>query len=623
MAEIILNSADGDRLVIHALPGESFRSILLREGVLIDFPCGGKGRCGKCRITVDPLPASGRGRELSLPEGMCLACQARLETDCRLSLSPGRPEVPLVAAPGAEEPGHHFAGPPRVRRRPVSVQAPSLADQRSDCERLLDALSEPAGAHVVSDKHTAGLGAAPQPLPVPPGLLNEISACLRKNQWQAEAVMDGDLLVRLDPPGGNPDGPPVGFAIDVGTTSVDISLHDAESGALLARRILPNRQSAYGADVITRTQAFQEEGEALRRAVLQSIGEGAHGLLAEQGIAEHRVVRSVLVGNPIMLHILYGINPQPLTVAPYIPLFAASLTCSPGELGFTFQTRGQVETLPLISAFVGADTLGMMLALDLENEAEVSLAVDIGTNGEIVLAGKGGLVTTSTAAGPAFEGAQISCGLRAVPGAVSSVKLFPDREPQMTVLGGGRPRGLCGSGLISCVAALLEARLLDDSGRLMEPGEVSEEGYRRLIIRVDGKPAVRLDRPDRRGRQSRLYVTQRDIRQFQLAKAAVRTGIDMLLAENGLKPAEIRRLRLAGNFGSGLEVRQAMRVGLIPELPVEKIDLVGNAALRGAALVLVSEDFRRRARALPGRCRFLELAGRADFQQRFIEALLF
>jgi uncharacterized 2Fe-2S/4Fe-4S cluster protein (DUF4445 family) len=610
MAEITVTGSDGERLVFHARPGESFRSLLLREGLLIDFPCGGQGRCGKCRIAVDPPPAGGLGEGMPPRETVRLACQARVETDCRVTLPPTREAgaAPQYAAPAGSEAGHLYSGPPRIRRRPLVLAPPSLGDQRADRERLLDAL----GAGVKK----AG-GDDPPPVRLPPELLAEISAVLRANRWQAEALLDGDLLVGLDPPAGEP---PVGFAVDVGTTNIDIGLHDAESGALIARRLLANRQSAYGADVITRTLHFREHPEAVRRAVTDSIDAGARELLEEGGIAARRVVRSVLVGNPIMLHILHGLDPQPLTVAPYTPVFSASLARPPAELGFSFQVRGRVETLPLISAFVGADTVAMMLALDLEHAREVTLAVDIGTNGEIVLAGRNGLVATSTAAGPAFEGAQISCGLRAGSGAVSAVRLFPDREPELTVTGGGRPRGLCGSGLISCAAALLDARLLDSGGRLLGPMEVGEAGYRRRIIRVDGQPAFRLDPP---GRQSRLYVTQKDIRQLQLAKAAIRTGIEMLLAENGLRPEEIRRLLLAGNFGSGLEVGQAMRLGLIPELPVERIDVAGNAALRGAALVLVSEEYRRRARGLPGRCRYLELAGRPEFQQLFTEALLF
>jgi len=604
MAEIIVTTTAGDRLLIHARRGESFRSVLLREGIMIDFPCGGQGSCGKCRITVDPPPASGLVEGLPLPENMRLACQARVEGDCRLVLPPaGPPEAP-VALSGEEGGGHLFAGTSCIRRRLVRLPPPELTDQRADRERLLDALTAAEAAEGASKT---------RPIRIHPGLLAEISAALRAGEWRGMAVLDGDQLVGLDSPDGEA---PLGFAVDVGTTTIDIALHAAESGALVARRLLPNRQTAYGADVITRARHFQEEPEAVRRALLTSIDEGAAGLLSELGLAKRRVVRSVLVGNPIMLHILHGFDPSPLTRAPYIPLFSASLARSPSDFAFSFQTRGRVETLPLISAYVGADTVGMMLALDLEHEREISLAVDIGTNGEIVLAGNNGFIATSTAAGPAFEGAQISCGMRAEKGAICAVRLFPDREPELEVLGGGRPRGLCGSGLISCVAALLDARLLDKSGRLLPDAGEGEPGYRRFI-QVDGQPAFRLDR------QGRIYVTQKDIRQFQLAKAAVRTGIEMLLRESGITADRVRRLRLAGNFGSGLRAREAMRVGLIPELPAGKVDLVGNAALRGAALALVSESYRRRALKLPAKTRFLELAGRADFQNRFTDALFF
>jgi uncharacterized 2Fe-2S/4Fe-4S cluster protein (DUF4445 family) len=257
----------------------------------------------------------------------------------------------------------------------------------------------------------------------------------------------------------------------------------------------------------------------------------------------------------------------------------------------------------------------MILALDLEREGETTLSIDIGTNGEMVLSRAGELLTTSTAAGPAFEGAQIACGMRALEGAVTGMRLAPDGELELAVVGGGRARGICGSGLISAVAELLEAGLLDSSGRLSPPEEVARPELASRLFRLDNLLAFRLT-PE-------VYLTQRDIRELQLAKGAIRTGIDLLLDSVGVSPESLASIRLAGNFGSGVDIGKTIRLGLIPAVPAQKVDVVGNAALRGAALALVSGEYRERARRVHRRCKFLELAARPDFQMRFASSMFF
>jgi uncharacterized 2Fe-2S/4Fe-4S cluster protein (DUF4445 family) len=257
----------------------------------------------------------------------------------------------------------------------------------------------------------------------------------------------------------------------------------------------------------------------------------------------------------------------------------------------------------------------MILALGLEREQETTLSIDIGTNGEMVLSKAGELLTTSTAAGPAFEGAQIACGMRALQGAVTGLRIRADGEVELAVVGGGRPKGICGSGLVSGIAELLDAGLLEPSGRLKPPEEVERPGLASRLFRQDKMLAFRLS-PE-------VYVTQKDIRELQLAKGAIRTGIDLMLDIAGLGPQELAHIRLAGNFGSGLDIRKTIRLGLIPNVPVEKVDVVGNAALRGAALALVSKEYRDRAVQVHRHCRFLELAGRPDFQVRFASSMFF
>jgi uncharacterized 2Fe-2S/4Fe-4S cluster protein (DUF4445 family) len=592
-------------LIFHAKRGTPLRELLLREGILLDFPCGGRGLCGQCTVEIRPPTESGQGGRKRLPQealarGLRLACQVLVEGDCTIRIPEEKGIEVAWKDPAAVESSAPVYGEKLIRRRRLELQPPSLQDQRADWERLADALQDPPGACPVSLP------------PVRPQVVESFARTLRAGKWRVDAVFEQEALLCLRPAS---EQPVYGFAVDLGTTTVDVSLHNLETGRLLGRKALLNRQTAFGADVISRTHSFQEKREEVRAAALETIQECALLLEAEAGVAPEQVVRTTVVGNPIMIHILHGLDPHQLAMAPYIPLVSGLVRRAPEEFRWSFQGWGWVETLPLISAFVGADTVGMILALDLERESQTTLSIDIGTNGEMVLSKAGELLTTSTAAGPAFEGAQIACGMRALEGAVTGLRLAPGGELELTVVGGGRPKGICGSGLISAVAELLEAGLLDPSGRLKPPEEVERPELAARLFRQDKMLAFRLS-PE-------VYITQRDIRELQLAKGAIRTGIDMLLDTAGLAPEELASIRLAGNFGSGVDIRKTIRLGLIPGVPAEKVDVVGNAALRGAALALVSREYRERAVRVHRRCRFLELAARPDFQMRFASSMFF
>ena len=317
-----------------------------------------------------------------------------------------------------------------------------------------------------------------------------------------------------------------------------------------------------------------------------------------------------------MIHILHDLNPLQLAQAPYINVVSDMVRRKPVEFGWTFQKHGFVESLPLISAFVGADTTGMIVALDLADGDGTTVSIDIGTNGELVLAHNGKLYTTSTAAGPAFEGAQIACGTRAVPGAICDVTV-KGSTVAYEVLGGETPNGICGTGLIKTVAQLLDAGVIDDTGRMVDPAELKDEALRGRIFNMNGMSSFALTE------DKRIYITQKDIRELQLAKGAIRTALDSLLDEVGVGWQDIDRISLAGNFGAGMSGEAGIRIGLFPEIDLEKVDAVGNAALRGAALALVSRTHRRKAAQVPGICSFLELAGKPEFQMRFAESMMF
>ena len=597
-------------MIIHVEEGTPLRDLLIREGLLVDFPCGGRGLCNQCKVTIDPPTGSGKGGRKPLSDGeiekgVRLACQTVIEEDCSIFI-PEEKEVEVVWRDPAKTEGTQLLyGDPIVVRRKLQLSEPRLEDQRADWERLHEALDR--GATVMPE--------------VTPGTAEGISRVLRDSNWEVDAFLEDSHLICISEPS---EEPVFGFAVDLGTTTVDVSLHNLETGRRIGRKTLLNRQSAFGADVISRTQAFHEDPQAVRKAALETIAECAEALLAEAKVDRKRVVRSTVVGNSIMIHILHGIDPRQLTLAPYIPLVAGMVRRRPEEFGWTFQSCGFVETLPLISAFVGADTMGVILALDLEHEQEISLSIDIGTNGEIVLAKAGQLITTSTAAGPAFEGAQISCGMRALEGAVTGVRISESGEVDLQVVGGGKAKGICGSGLISEVAELLEAGLLESSGKLADPEDVKNPKLKERFFKLDKIMAFRLTggRSNAAG-EEQVYISQKDIRELQLAKGAIRTGIDMLLSETGVEAQDLKKIRLAGNFGSGVDIGKTIRIGLIPEVEIEKVDVVGNAALRGASLVLVSREYSRKAVSIYRECRFLELAAKPEFQTHFASSMFF
>jgi uncharacterized 2Fe-2S/4Fe-4S cluster protein (DUF4445 family) len=580
--------------------GAVLRDILQDAGILLDYPCGGKGSCRKCRVAVTPPPESGKGKltDSETVGGVRLACQLSVTEDCTVTI----PEERLSRKGwklGLRDADIGTAiGSGSMRRVEIRLPEPSLEDQRPDWERLAAGLEQNGITATLPD----------------PSSLERLSAILRGNGWTAEALCEENTFLWLD---SGEKGRSYGFAVDLGTTTVDIALLDLETGERLARKAFLNGQIAFGADVISRAQSFHDDRRPVRSAALDTIQEGAGLLLKETGVSPADVVKTVVVGNPIMIHILNGIDPYQLTHVPYIPVTSRSIRSAPRAFGWTFQEHGYVETLSQISAYVGADTIGMIVALDLEAEKATTLSIDIGTNGEMVLARGGELVATSTAAGPAFEGAQIACGMRALEGAIYGVSIAEDGALAVQTIGDAAPKGICGTGLIAGIAALLERGVVDATGRLQDPADIEVPALRARVFSIGRELAFALS--DDRA----VFISQNDIRKLQLAKGAVRTGIETLLDVSGVSTDQLDALRLAGNFGAGLDARAAIRIGLIPDMPLWKVEVVGNAALRGAIMVLLSRECWRKSENASRNTRFVELGGKPEFQARFMESMLF
>jgi uncharacterized 2Fe-2S/4Fe-4S cluster protein (DUF4445 family) len=571
-------------------------------GVVIDSACGGRGTCGKCRVRVrgGELAATEADRatfsDAQLADGWRLACRARLgRTPSRLEIEvPRLLEAPQAALLGLGH-GRSVALAPAAQTHLLELAPPTLEDQASDLLRLRRALPQLA-------------------LTVPLGVLRTLPDAMRSRGFAVTAVTVADRLVAVEP--GDTSAERYGFALDLGTTTIGAELLDLARGTVVALDAALNLQERFGADVISRiTHAMESPAarEELREVVLASINELLARLLRSAGVGAGRVYHAVVTGNSTMLHLLLGVDAGALAVAPFAPAFAEPLDLRASEVGIAIHPEGRVDTLPLIGAYVGADTVAGVLATGIGRDERHSLLVDIGTNGEIVLGTPSRILAASAPAGPAFEGAQIGSGMRATDGAIEAVRLG-DRV-ELTVIGGGAPRGICGSGLADAVAGLLDNGLLDASGRLRRRDEVADHPLAERLVEAGGVTAFRL--------ADGVELTQLDIRALQFAKGAIATGIRILLADAGVAVDDLDEVFLAGSFGTWIDPASARRIGLVPHVELPRLIAAGNSSLEGAKMALLSFREQQLSTALAARIEYVELSARRDFNEVFTDSLAF
>lgn len=385
-------------------------------------------------------------------------------------------------------------------------------------------------------------------------------------------------------------------AFDIGTTTLVGFLLDGKNGKLLRSASAVNPQTQYGADVIARIEtALSRKEPVLQFCVLRALRKLLWQMASEQGIRAEEIGLITLVGNTAMHHLLLAIDPSSLVKPPYMPTVSEAMEISAGEL-LPIHPQGTLRILPNIAGFVGADTVSCMVAADFGNREDLTLMIDIGTNGEMVLGNRHRRIACSTAAGPAFEGARISQGMRGCPGAIDRVWISGDAL-HYHVIGRSEATGVCGSGLLDLVACLLDQEIIDESGYL--------EGKQYTLP------------------NSTVTLTQSDVREVQLAKAAIRAGIELMCEALGVKPADIQTVLLAGAFGNYMDPKSACRIGMIPPILLDRITPIGNAAGEGAKLCAISQDAFEYAKDLAANTEFLELATLPEFQDRFVDALEF
>nr|PZN42537.1 MAG: metal-binding protein [Actinomycetota bacterium] len=588
-------------------PGVTVFEAASWNGVAIDSTCGGHGTCRKCkvRIAAGEVPVSRHDPRAfdaeRLRQGWRLACLAQATGDLTVEVPPltTRPKAATVGV------GRQVILRPAVQKRYLELAEPSLADQTPDVERIVRALDD---LEVIPDLH----------------VYRRAGRVLRAADFKVTAVVVGTALIDVEP--GDTTARRYGIAFDLGTTTVVATLLDLATGAPAAVASMLNLQQPYGADVISRISAAMLDPAALDRlrdAARDTLARLTGEVCARAGVAREEVYEIALAGNATMVHLALGIDPEPLGVAPFVMAARSFPELLAGDLGVPVHPRARAVVLPALGAYVGGDIVAGALAAGMDRDRRLRLLIDVGTNCEIVLGDADRLLATAAPAGPAFEGAQIRCGMRAAPGAIETVRIDPAAgRVALGVIGDAAPAGLCGSGLVDAVAELRRTGLVDASGRLADADAARRvaPALAERLATIGGERVFLLTDPDA---AEPVYLSQRDIRELQFAKGAIATGWRLLLEEYGAAESDIRQVLLAGSFGSYLSPASAIRIGLVPRLAPARIVSAGNVAGEGAKLALLSAQERAGALALLEEVRYVELSDRPDFNDRFVGELAF
>jgi uncharacterized 2Fe-2S/4Fe-4S cluster protein (DUF4445 family) len=590
-----------------------------QAGLDIGQPCGGQGRCGRCAVQVTGGLVRRRSMLRLAPadvaQGYALACQTVIQGDVEITIPPQekierRLATDRVAKEVSAPEGYANASSQTVRRYHLTLSTPTLDDQTDDWSRLQTGLSAQYGIRQV----TASLG-----------LLRRLGAALRAGEWQVSVILEHPSLEELSSgriidvlPGLQPeDEPLLACAIDIGTTTVSLWLVDLVSGKVMAQAADYNGQIARGEDVISRiVYAGRNGGGDLQERVVETINRLCQAACQQAGAAPQAVVKATVAGNPTMLHLLLGIPADSIRLAPFVPAVNLPGAITARELGLDFCPEAPIDCLPGVASYVGADITAGVLSSGMAESDELTLFIDVGTNGEIVLGNRDWLMTCACSAGPAFEGAGVKDGMRATTGAVDEVWVNAvTGEPHVHVIGGGKPRGICGSGLIALVAELFLAGILDKGGNL----NLTFPSARVRPSEHGGEYVLVWAAESERGED--IVLTRVDVDNLLRAKAAIYAGFSILADKVGLSLEDVGRMAIGGSFGRYINIEKAVQIGLLPDLAWEKFQFLGNTSIKGAYLVLLGEKERQTIRDTAARMTYVELCADNTFYEAFTSAL--
>jgi len=585
---------------IHADNGTKIFQVSRDYGVGLASLCGGKGTCGKCKVRIvsgEVSPPDDREKKAlsseEIAQGYRLACLTKVYGDIRVEIPVESLVVSQRIQLSGEEKGTIFD--PVVQTINVVLSRPSKTDSRSDQVRLTDYLAENHGlTDIRIDLHAQ----------------RRLSSILRDGEWRAKIGLHGSEVVTAV----RVEDKVLGLAIDLGTTKIATYLTDLETGDILTAKGMMNPQIAYGEDIISRmSYAIDHDGETLQNVVVDGLNTFITQLCSEVGLAPDGIAEVVLVGNTAMHHLCLGLPVRQLLLAPYVPAVTSSWCMKARDIGMVACPGACVYTMPNIAGYVGADHVAMLLATGLNDARDTAIRIDIGTNTEITLAANGQFRACSCASGPAFEGAHIKHGMRAMAGAIERVRI-DGASVALQTIDDQPPVGLCGSGVLDAIAQLLGAGIIDEMGKLKShPCVRQTETCKEFVL------AGR----DQSGTGKDVTLTEKDISEIQLAKAAIASGIHILLENANIAWREIDEVIIAGAFGTYIDVASAISLGMFPPLPLQRFSQVGNAAGIGAKLALISRTQRQIGVDIARRVGHVELTSYAGYSRVFANGLRF
>jgi len=595
---------------VRTTSGTSIFETACKAGVGIRSECGGKGNCGKCRVVVRDKNAVTKVTEAEIKHlssweidsGYRLACRAVLRRNITVRVpEESRVGVRKIQVTGLERP---VLLTPFVTKFHTVLAKPTLLDVRPDFERILDSLKDECGLDKLEMEYE---------------VLKNLPNILRDANWDITVTLwDDHKIVAVEK--GDTSHRVLGLAIDIGTSKIVGNVVDLTTGRTMGVGSIENPQVIYGEDVVSRI-AFATAGEeklgTLQRLAFEGINDVLHDACAQAGVDSHDIYEATIAGNTAMHHFFLGIQPKYLALSPFTPAVRRSIDVKAKEVNIKIHPEGNVHVLPVIAGFVGADAVADVLSSGIYESEELSLLLDIGTNTEVFVGNSEDILSCSCASGPAFEGAHIKHGMKAVTGAIEKVHINPDSgyEVEYETVGDAEPRGLCGSAMVDTVAEMAKCGIINQRGRFNKNVKTP-----RLKI-IDNHVEFVLTWKNETATGREITVTQEDINEIQLAKAAIFTGCWTLMKRKKMRRKNLDQVLIAGTFGSYINPESARLIGLVPDVPTEKTKFVGNTALTGAKMALISKEARKTAETLAKRIRYLELTVDPDFRSEFADAM--
>ena len=625
MFTIIFRFESGEPVTIDANAGEKLLDVARKANVAIDAPCSGNGVCGKCRVRlVSGYLDAPINRHITSEEyaaGWRLACLAQISGDAEIEVpdiaSAYRSRMKMADLSSPEEiaifedlraqleaAGVAFGSD--LSFLPLTLSEPTLDDTMPDNERLLRAVE-------------AATGVDESRIILPYSVLRDLSRVLRDSAFSVKCVIsrDQDRVLIRDVLPQDSAAPLAGFALDLGTTSLAGVLVDLETGKILAKASGGNGQIRYGADVINRIIESGKEGGRRRlqdAVVKESIIPMLSSMYRASGIDPRRVYRMVLAGNTTMNHLLLGLHADPIRMEPFVPSFFRAGDLYARDIGLKLNPMAELIVAPNIGSYVGGDITAGALVSMIWNSPEMSLFIDLGTNGELVFGNSEFLMSCACSAGPAFEGGDISCGMRATDGAIEACTIDKDTmEPAMTVVGDVPPAGICGSGIIDIIAELFRCGIIDGKGKIVREGP-------RILRDEHGMGSYVLAWQKDTGGVKDVVLNEVDIDNFIRAKGAIFSATETMLSSLGFDASVIERVYVAGGIGSGINMRNAVTIGMFPDIPLENFHYIGNSSQTGAYAMLLSSQAREKVFELSRSMTYLELSNEPGYMDAFVAA---